>query len=221
MTWVEATDGREAWEKYQRETFDLVITDVYMPHMSGVELTQRIRERNSGQKIIVTCSHGDRFAQLERWYPEGLRTLPCPFTTQEVYAAVMELTAGRVRVLIVDDDSSMRELVQLILDGWGVKWVEAVDGTDGLEKYDRDSFDLVITDINMPNMSGVEMIELIRKQNPHQKILVISSMNTRFEYLRSHYPEGLRTLMLPFEVPGLFDCVMGLTGPTARREERG
>ncbi|MCH7868831.1 MAG: response regulator [Myxococcales bacterium] len=66
-------------------------------------------------------------------------------------------------VLIVDDSISMRKLVQGTLVEAGHCVVEAEDGVDGLAKAKQSPIDLVITDINMPNMDGLELLGELRK----------------------------------------------------------
>jgi two-component system chemotaxis response regulator CheY len=67
------------------------------------------------------------------------------------------------KILTVDDSSSVRQMVNFTLTKAGYEVVEAVDGKDGLDKAGRDKFDLIITDLNMPNMDGIEMMTGIRK----------------------------------------------------------
>jgi two-component system chemotaxis response regulator CheY len=67
------------------------------------------------------------------------------------------------RVLAVDDSSSVRQMVCFTLRKAGYETAEAVDGRDGLVKSSAQKFDLVITDLNMPNIDGIQMISAIRK----------------------------------------------------------
>jgi len=67
------------------------------------------------------------------------------------------------RVLSVDDSSSIRQMVSFTLRGAGYEVTEAVDGRDGLAKSGSGKFDLIITDLNMPNMDGIQLIAAIRK----------------------------------------------------------
>jgi two-component system chemotaxis response regulator CheY len=67
------------------------------------------------------------------------------------------------QILTVDDSSSIRQMVGFTLTKAGYQVTEAVDGIDGLTKAGQQKFDLVITDLNMPNMDGVQMIAAIRK----------------------------------------------------------
>ena len=65
-------------------------------------------------------------------------------------------------ILVVDDTASMREIVNLTLAEAGYNVLLATDGNDALSKLDGRSIDLIITDLNMPNMDGIELIKQIR-----------------------------------------------------------
>jgi two-component system, chemotaxis family, chemotaxis protein CheY len=67
------------------------------------------------------------------------------------------------RILAVDDSSSVRQMVSFTLRKAGHEVVEAVDGKDGLGKSGSGKFDLIITDLNVPNMDGIQMIGAVRK----------------------------------------------------------
>jgi len=68
-----------------------------------------------------------------------------------------------VHILTVDDSVSMRMTTRLALSGAGYTVTEAVDGLDGLEKAKSRRFDAIITDLNMPRMDGMKMIEEMRR----------------------------------------------------------
>ncbi len=65
-------------------------------------------------------------------------------------------------ILNVDDSASIRQLVSFTLQKEGYQTIEAVDGQDALAKLKARAVDMVITDLNMPNMDGIELIEALR-----------------------------------------------------------
>jgi len=67
------------------------------------------------------------------------------------------------RILTVDDSSSVRQMVAFTLSTAGYEVVEAFDGKDGLSKARTARFDMVITDLNMPNVDGIQLIAELRK----------------------------------------------------------
>jgi two-component system, chemotaxis family, chemotaxis protein CheY len=85
------------------------------------------------------------------------------------------------KILIVDDSATMRQLLVMAvkkLDSIGpLSITEGVDGKDGYEKFNEGQFDLILTDIKMPNMTGLELIEKVRKEigNKTVPIIIIST----------------------------------------------
>lgn len=80
-------------------------------------------------------------------------------------------------ILTVDDSASMRQMVTFTLSGAGFDVVEAVDGKDGLAKLGGKKINMIITDLNMPNMDGIEMIRNIRAM-PEYKFIPIVLLTT-------------------------------------------
>ena len=77
-------------------------------------------------------------------------------------------------ILIVDDSKTIRNLVSFILKKEGYKVTMAEDGLDGLEKlYAADDIDLVISDINMPNMDGFTFIRTVREQEVYGNLPIV------------------------------------------------
>ncbi|GAK69542.1 response regulator [Agrobacterium rubi] len=76
-------------------------------------------------------------------------------------------------ILTVDDSASIRMTTKIALTNAGYQITEAVDGADGLAKAKGGSFDLIVTDLNMPNMNGLEMIEALRQSPAHTGVPII------------------------------------------------
>lgn len=67
-------------------------------------------------------------------------------------------------ILIVDDAKSMRQMIEMTLSEQGHSIISAEDGVDALAKAEGKTFDAIITDINMPNMNGIDLIVELRKR---------------------------------------------------------
>jgi two-component system chemotaxis response regulator CheY len=80
-------------------------------------------------------------------------------------------------ILTADDSASMRQMVTFTLKGAGYEVVEAVDGKDGLSMISQSKVDMIITDLNMPNMDGIEMIRNVRTM-PQYKFIPIILLTT-------------------------------------------
>lgn len=81
-----------------------------------------------------------------------------------------------MKVLVVDDSSTMRKIILRSLAAVGVPTaVEAGDGAEALARFQQEPFDLVLTDWNMPQMSGLELIQAIRQTNRETPIIMITT----------------------------------------------
>ena len=76
-------------------------------------------------------------------------------------------------ILTVDDSASIRLTTRVALTNAGYSVTEAVDGQDGLAKLNSGQFDMIVTDLNMPNMDGLTMIRELRKLPAHMGVPVI------------------------------------------------
>ncbi|PCI61230.1 MAG: hypothetical protein COB37_08550 [Kordiimonadales bacterium] len=82
-----------------------------------------------------------------------------------------------IHILAVDDSKTIRDIVAFTLEQAGYSVGLAVDGVDALDKLNKEDFDLVITDFNMPNMDGLELIETIKAKEDWKTkpVLVLST----------------------------------------------
>ncbi len=81
------------------------------------------------------------------------------------------------KILTADDSASMRQMVSFTLKGAGYQVVEAVDGKDALQKAQVEKADLVLTDVNMPNMDGLTLVKELRTL-PNYKFTPILLLTT-------------------------------------------
>ncbi len=81
-------------------------------------------------------------------------------------------------ILVVDDEKGQREILQTILKKEGYRIVEAPSAKEALAKLAEDEFDLILTDLKMPGMSGMELMEAILADNPHQAVVIMTAHGT-------------------------------------------
>ena len=78
-------------------------------------------------------------------------------------------------ILLVDDDASLRRVLAHHLTEAGYRALTAVDGKAGLEMFTEEQVEMVITDIQMPEMSGLDLLRRIRVMSPETVVLVITA----------------------------------------------
>jgi len=92
----------------------------------------------------------------------------------------------RFRILVVDDEPSIRETARQILEREGYEVLTAADGLDGLHALSKSLPDLIVSDLNMPRMSGFEFLAIVRKRFPHIATIAVSG-----EYIPVENPSGI------------------------------
>ncbi|MDT4790718.1 Sensor histidine kinase RcsC [compost metagenome] len=123
--------------------------------------------------------------------------------------------AQRKRVLVVDDSLTVRELERKLLVGRGYEVAVAVDGMDGWNALRSEHFDLLITDIDMPRMDGIELVTLVRRDNRLQSLpVMVVSYKDREEDRRRGLDAGADYYLAKasFHDEALLDAVVMLIG---------
>jgi CheY-like chemotaxis protein len=81
------------------------------------------------------------------------------------------------RVLVIDDDPGVRQVVRFLLAAVGYESQPAADGPSGLAQFVKGGWDLVLTDLEMPEMNGWQVIEAIRQREPTMPIVIITAFS--------------------------------------------
>ncbi len=89
------------------------------------------------------------------------------------------------RILIIEDDDEMRSLLEDFLKEEGYRADSAPNGPEGLRKASEESFDLVITDIRMPGLTGLDILSTIKKFRGEMPVVVITAFGGEEVYRRS------------------------------------
>lgn len=170
----------------------LVLSAFYLPDMSGTDLVHAMREdeRLAGIAFILISSE-TRPQVLEEVRQSGAcAILPKPFTHAQLDRAMcatleylqpsetLELHADldleALRVLIVDDSGNSRRFIRRVLENLGIEnFLEAENGRQAMDLLGENMVDLVITDYNMPEMDGKELVEHIRKQSWQSSVPIL------------------------------------------------
>lgn len=118
-----------------------------------------------------------------------------------------------LKVLAIDDSRTMRDLLRLSLTESGFSIMLAEDGVDGLEKLEEADPDVVITDINMPNLDGFGVIEGVRARESHSHvpILVLTTESSDAMKMRARNAGATGWIVKPFDDQALASAIRRVT----------
>lgn len=118
------------------------------------------------------------------------------------------------KILAVDDSVSIRKSISFILGQEGYEVVEAEDGVDALKKAASDKFGLIISDINMPNMDGIELIKQLRNDTNYKftPIIVLTTENQDSKMQEGKAAGATGWIVKPFSSDKLIAVVKKILG---------
>jgi two-component system chemotaxis response regulator CheY len=117
--------------------------------------------------------------------------------------------------MLVDDSTSLRQVVAITLKGAGYDVLEACDGRDALSKLQGQKVHLIVSDVNMPNMDGISMVKEIKK-HPNYKftpIMMLTTESDQEKKMQGKAAGAKAWLVKPFKPPMLLDAVSKLVMP--------
>lgn len=102
------------------------------------------------------------------------------------------------RILVVDDEALVGDLCSRALSYCRVS--QAVDGRSALQLIDKTDFDLILTDVNMPNMGGLELLRAIKDQQPNQTVIVMTGYACKETILEALQADADDFISKPFNL---------------------
>lgn len=169
--------GREALVALETYTPDLIVADVLMPEMDGLDFARIARRYKRAPLIFVSIAKKEAEAVLVG----AVGYVRKPATASEVRAAVeraLGQSARRCLILVVDDEEDVRELYRSFLEP-RFDVLTAKDGKEALDLLRAQPADLAIVDVHMPVMNGAELIRAMRKDPSLEKLPVIVQTSDR------------------------------------------
>ena len=178
-TVIEAETGADALRicAEHRESIHLMVSDVIMPGLSGRDLAAKVKPLRSEMKILLISGYPGGNEAQEILSETGAAYLEKPFTPRELVTRVREaLRTIRMkgRVLVVDDDPSVRRLLATVLQEDGFDVLEASNGKEALGIVDKGRIDILLTDLVMPEKEGLETIRELKRLHPQLKSIAMS-----------------------------------------------
>ncbi|QKJ29678.1 response regulator [Mucilaginibacter mali] len=207
---VITASAEEALHALSTTDIDAVITDMRMPVMDGVQLTQAIRESHPHLPVILLSSIGD---DTKKKYP-GLFSdvLAKPVKQQHLNRAILAMlqqqqeelgkraqgllnnnfAAGHpLDILVAEDMETDQQLIMTILNKLGYSPTLAANGTEVIQRSGQHYYDLILMDIQMPEVDGLEATRFIRKNHSKQPYIIATTAAAMVDDREACYTAGV------------------------------
>jgi CheY-like chemotaxis protein len=151
--------------------------------------------------------------------------------TQEVFLSEKSIPCGKdknaaaesseckFKILVVDDSQNIREMLEDFLDFEGHQPVLAKDGREALKLFSEQDFDLVITDLGMPGMSGWDLSRQIKQKNPETPIIIITGWGAQLSDEDCKRNEVELLISKPFHLDQVKQAIDAVVGRLCRQAE--
>lgn len=190
-----ADDGQIAVEKVRQDDFDIILMDVQMPNMDGLEATATLRAEGVTTPIIALTAHALK-GDAEKCLKNGMDAyVSKPIDESLLLETISRLTkegpverperllnqeVEPVKVLVIDDSSNYRKAITNALRAPGIKVIgSASDGKVGLEAIESLQPDVITLDVDMPEMDGMETLRELRARRLATGVVLVSTQATR------------------------------------------
>jgi CheY-like chemotaxis protein len=188
---IAVENGSKVLDIYEKHPFDLILMDVGMPVLDGIQVTRIIREK---EKTSGSVSHIPIIAMTGRATAEdqdqcveaGMDIhIAKPFTFKVLIETLARMIKKKpsgantipdvpFNVLVAEDNIENQEVVAVLLEKMGVQFTLADNGKFALEKLGKDKFDLLLLDMQMPVMDGLALLKQVREKGNHKNLYVIA-----------------------------------------------
>ena len=216
VTTVES--GEKAIDLIGARTFDVVVLDVRMPGMNGEHAFHEIKRLRPGLPVVMLTGHGT-IQQAFRTSREGVFDyLSKPCEVQDLASVLRRATAqlelrgpedpalaeaSMVRVLLIDDETDLLESLSRALGRRNMDVSIAPDGERGLAQAESKVFDVVVLDMKMPGMGGLQTLIRLKEMQPLTEVIVLTGHPSSAQAVEVMRRGAFDFLMKPVDVAEL------------------
>jgi PAS domain S-box-containing protein len=232
-----ASSGDEALARLQEgQEFDAAILDFAMPGMDGLALAEHMREFENAKKMpIILLSSGDPEIDPARWQVGYFSVLPKPWKSanlqrelqrflapvnapplppaQSQTQRILEPTSALenpVKILVVEDNPTNLQVVITVLNALGYEPDTAVNGQLGIEMAESNGYDLILLDVQLPDIDGWSVARHLRQYVRDKKLTIVAiTANVTPEDRQACFDAGMDDfVMKPFKISTLKDVIL-------------
>lgn len=217
-----AYSGTEAIEKYCSRSFDMTFMDVKLPDINGVDTFLTIREMDPNARVIMMTGYRINELLAQATDNGALKVLRKPFAMEEIITAIDEIRPTGL-VLVADDDPDFAKSAELMLADQGYDVLVARDGGEAVEKVISSSPDILLLDLRMPVMHGLDVYLELKKRGRLLPTIIVTGYPREeagaVEALKSLSVTGC--LFKPFEPEALLQAIEQIEAKLELEREPG
>ena len=206
---TQAEDGQQGVEAALSDHFDIIISDVEMPNLDGFGLCKKLKDNPGTRGVpVIILSSLDTDRDIERGFKAGAAAYVTKSQAKtqliETIESVLEkFMFHRTRlVLVVDGSQTVRRLVTQALEEAGFKVITAENGIQALKRIDEQQPDLIISDVDIPEMNGIDLCKTLHADPSLALIpfVIMSANSDRSMMRRMLYLGAAGYLVKPFNL---------------------
>jgi len=208
--WAAAVyDGFQAIEAVENHDFDLVIMDIKMPIMNGVETFRRLKKISPKLPVILISAYAVEDLISSALQEGAFATFHKPLNFEKIFETIEETKKNGAMIMIVDDDKVLCENLSEILRGRGYRVKFSNNGQSALQMCRESFFEIILLDMKLPALNGLETYLKIRSLRPDVVVILITGyMNEMAEDI-NHALKNSAYICLekPLDIEKLLDIV--------------
>jgi DNA-binding NtrC family response regulator len=170
---AEAKNAEQALAELRTRDFDLVLSDIRMPGMSGVDLCRAIHKAKPELPVVLMTAFSVESVVRDAVNEGALLVLPKPFAIEQL-VRILVSALRRPVVLVVDDVPEAAETMAAAFHAVGLPARSVYDGQSALEAFRAGDISVCVVDMVMPGMSGADVIERLRTLDPSVVVIAVS-----------------------------------------------
>lgn len=171
---VSAYDGFKGLEAVKENGFDLVLMDIKMPVMDGVEAYRKIKEIAADTPVIMVTAFTVEDLIREALQQGAYGSLKKPIDFDQLLELIEQATGKGTMILVADDDENLCANIQEVLSDKGYRVSVAYDSNEAIDKAEKHNFDIMLLDMKLPALNGLETHLAIREFRPDVVTIIIA-----------------------------------------------
>ena len=207
-----AEDGRAGVDIFEKEHPEIVITDLKMPGLGGLEVMQTVKRLSPNVPVVLITAFGGVDAAILALREGVLDYLTKPLDLDQL-TLVLGRASEKVRefkeidsfptLLLADDDEKTRKRLAKVLDHESWRVIQAGNGREAVDAFDRTKIDVAILDIKMPEMDGLEALHEMRSNSDDFEAIILTGYGDEASAIQALRDGAMNFLKKPVDIDQL------------------